>query len=81
MSLISSAPILPLRARRSVSRVNPEMSTKARVPLTRMCRSSVPVGDHASNSFGTYGTSRETADTAVLVIVAAGRTPSVMVGV
>jgi len=46
-----------------------------------MCRSSAPVGDHASNSFGTYGTNRETADTAVLVIVVAGRTPSVMVEV
>ena len=81
MSLISSAPILPLRARRSVSRVNPEMSTKASDPLTRMCRSSAPLGDQASNSFGTYGTNRETAGIAVLVIVVAGRTPSVMVGV
>jgi hypothetical protein len=36
MSLISSAPTLPLRANRSVSRVNPEMSTNAREPCTRM---------------------------------------------
>ena len=32
MSLISSAPTLPLRASRSVSRVKPEMSTKTRCP-------------------------------------------------
>ena len=36
MSLISSAPTLPLRASRSVSRVKPEMSTKTTVPFTRM---------------------------------------------
>ena len=55
MSLISSAPTLPLRASRSVSRVKPEMSTKTRVPVTRWCRSSGPVGAHSSSKRGTYG--------------------------
>ena len=39
MSLISSAPTLPLRASRSVSLVKPEMSTKASVPSTSRYRS------------------------------------------
>ena len=57
MSLISSAPTLPLRASRSVSLVNPEMSTKASVPLMRMCLGSSPVGDQRISSLGTYGSS------------------------
>ena len=59
MSLISSAPTLPRRLSRSVSWVNPEMSTNASEPATRMWRGSGPVGDHVRSSLGAYGSSRE----------------------
>jgi len=55
VSLTSSAPILPLRARRSVSFVKPEMSTKASDPSTERWRADGSVCSHSITSRGTYG--------------------------
>ncbi len=51
----SSAPILPCFAKASDSLVNPEMSTKASVPSTSLCRSSGVSATQSTTRRGRYG--------------------------